>query len=146
MHVTALKKKLRTALRRRFVLALVVGGVAFTTVYAFAATLGVSSQSLGAGNAAVTTCAASVTATYAIAYDSTVPGYKVSSVTLNNLTACNGKTITVDLTKADNSSIGQVTGTVLPADATAGTKTIALPASPVVSAALVTGVAVAIAG
>ena len=56
MRSEALMRFLRLALRRRLVLALVVGGVVFATAYAFAATLAVTSKSLGAGNTTVTAC------------------------------------------------------------------------------------------
>jgi len=131
-------------LRKKWILAAVIGAVVFSSAYAFAATLGVTSNSLGAGNSAVASCAASVTAAYTIAYDSTIPGYRVAGVNINNLTACSGKTITVDLTGASNVSLTEVTYTVLAADATAGNKTITVGGS--INAASVTGVAVAIAG
>jgi hypothetical protein len=106
--------------------------------------LNVTSSSLGAGNAPVSGCAAAVTASYTLAYDSTIPGYRVSGVNINNLSACSGKTITVDLTGAGNTSLTQVTYTVLAADATAGNKTIPVGGS--ISAGNVTGVSVALAG
>ena len=139
-----MRKFLIGALRKRSVLALLVGAVVFSSAYAFAATLNVTSSSLGAGNAPVSSCAAAVTAGYTLAYDSTVPGYRVSGVNINNLSACSGKTITVDLTGAGNSSLTQVTYTVLAADATAGNKTIPVGGS--ISAGNVTGVSVALAG
>ena len=137
-------KILRTAFKKKWLLAIVVGSLVFSSAYAFAATLNVTSASLGAGNATVSSCAASVTAAYTVAYDSTIPGYRVSGVNLNNLTSCSGKAITVDLTNAANASLSQVTYTVLAADATAGNKTITVPGS--INAGLVTGVDVAIAG
>jgi hypothetical protein len=132
------------ALRKKSLLALAVGGVVFSSAYAFAATLGVSSNSLGAGNAAVSACASTITAQYSVAYDTTIPGYRVSGINLNNLAACAGKTVTAVLTGAANASLGQVTYTVLTADATAGNKTIPVAGS--VNAGTVTGVSVALAG
>ena len=137
-------KFLLGTLKKKGILAVVVGALIFSSAYAFAATLGVTSSSLGAGNASVATCAATVTAAYTTAYDSTIPGYRVSGVNINTLTACSGKTITVDLTGAGNASLSQVTYTVLAADATAGNKTIPVGGS--ISAGSVTGVSVAIAG
>jgi hypothetical protein len=137
-------KILRGALRKKWLLAIVASAMVFSSAYAFAATLNVTSSSLGAGNAAVTSCAATITAAYTVAYDSTLPGYRVSGVNLNNLTACSGKAITADLTGAGNASLSQVTYTVLAADATAGNKTIPVGGS--INAGLVTGVSVALAG
>lgn len=135
---------LRTALGKKWILATTVGAIVFSSAYAFAATLGVTSNSLAAGNASVAGCAASVTASYTIAYDSSLPGHRVSGVNLDNLVSCAGKVITVDLTGSGNASLGQVTYTVLAADATAGNKTISVGGS--INAAGVSGVSVAIAG
>ena len=135
---------LRTALGKRWLLAAVAAVLAFSSVYAFAATLNVSSNSLAAGNAAVSGCAASVAASYSVAYDSSIAGYRVSGVNLNNLTACSGKAITVDLTGTADASLAQVTYTVLAADAAAGNKTLTVAGG--VPASALTGVSVAIAG
>jgi hypothetical protein len=139
-----MKNFLIGTLRKKSILAIVVGLLVFSSAYAFAATLGVTSSSLGAGNASVTSCTSTVAAAYTTAYDSTIPGYRVSGVNLNNLTACSGKTITIDLTGASNASLTQVTYTVLAADATAGNKTITVGGS--INAGSVTGVSVALAG
>ena len=139
-----MRKFLLGSLKKKGILAVVVGALVFSSAYAFAATLGVTSNSLGAGNASVASCAATVTAAYTTAYDSTIPGYRVSGVNLNNLTACSGKVITVDLTNLGNTSISQVTGTVTALEATAGNKTIAVAGS--INAGLVAGISVAIAG
>ena len=97
---SGLNETLRALLRKRAILALLVGAAVFGSVYAFAATLSVSSLSLGAGNSSVSTCTSSVTASYSISYDATMttPGYRVSGITINNISTCSGKTITVDLT------------------------------------------------
>jgi hypothetical protein len=69
MGSEALMKFLRQALRKRIVLALVVGGVVFATAYAFAATLAVTSKSLGAGNTTVTACTSNtLQASYALTF------------------------------------------------------------------------------
>ena len=76
---------------KRFAVALIVAGVVFSGIYGLAASLGVSSQSLGAGNSVVAACqATTLTATYNTAYDSAVPGYKVSTVTVNGLDTTSG--------------------------------------------------------
>lgn len=60
---------LRQALRKRLVLALVVGGVVFATAYAFAATLTFTSKTLGAGNTTVTACTSNtLQASYALTF------------------------------------------------------------------------------
>lgn len=56
MGPEALMNRLRQALKKRYVLALVVGGIVFATAYAFAATLTVTTKSLGAGNTTVAAC------------------------------------------------------------------------------------------
>ena len=101
---------------RRLAFGLVVGVAIFGGVYGLAASLGVSAKSLGAGNTAVAACqAATLTASYATAYDSTIPGYKVGIVTVSGLdtvspTNCANKAFKVSLTGAANASLAEVTG------------------------------------
>lgn len=65
----ALMTSLRQALKRRYVLALVVGGVVFATAYAFAATLSVTTKTLGAGNTTVAACTGNtLQASYALTF------------------------------------------------------------------------------
>lgn len=60
---------LRQALRKRLVLAVVVGGMVFATAYAFAATLSVTTKTLGAGNTTVSACTSStLQASYALTF------------------------------------------------------------------------------
>lgn len=122
--MAALKALITAALRKRLVLALTVGGVIFSSVYAFAATLSVGTDSLGAGNSVVASCAGSttLTASYTTTYDSTFAGFRVSNVRLtanagNIPAACANKSLTVNLAApvaSGSTSLGQVT-TTLPA-------------------------------
>jgi hypothetical protein len=128
----AIKGTVAALLRRKLILAGLVGVASFVSVYAFAASLNVSSQSLGAGNSVVASCAPStgpgavtLTASYSTTYDSSFGGYKVSKVTLNaTLTAtgattaipigCAGKLVTVDLAAAGPAytSLGEAQATI----------------------------------
>jgi hypothetical protein len=102
---------------RRFAIALVSGSLVFGAVYGLAASLGVSSKTLGAGNSSVVACqAGTLTASYATTYDSSIPGYKVGVVTVNGLdttsgTNCATKSFKITLTGASNASLAEVTGT-----------------------------------
>jgi hypothetical protein len=103
---------------KRALTALLVGAAVFAGVYGFAASLSVSSQSLGAGTTSVSACqSATLTASYAVAYDSTIPGYKVGQVTVSGLDTsaghCASKAFKVTLTGpgASNASLAEVTGT-----------------------------------
>jgi hypothetical protein len=116
-----MKKKTLKMLKRKPILALVVGAVVFSSAFGFAATLNVTGQSLGAGNAAVTSCASGVTTAYTVAYDSTIPGYKVSGVTVTGtFTSCSGKSAVVDLVNSSNASLGQMTHTITAGEASGG--------------------------
>jgi len=84
----------------------------FGAVTAFAASLTVSSKSLGAGNATVSTCNATAAVTYNVAYSATLPGYKVTTAPITTAAACNGLSYRVTLTGAANASLGEVTGTL----------------------------------
>jgi len=135
---------------RRTASAIVIGAVVFSAVYALAASLGVSSQTLGAGNSSVSACqSGTLTATYATAYDAAIPGYKVGVVTVTGLdtvsgTNCANKAFKVTLTGpgASNASLAQITGTT-PGSGTSFTADFTSSSVPAASA---TGVHVVITG
>jgi hypothetical protein len=108
---------------KRAILAVLVGGAVFGSVFAMAATLGVTSNNLGAGADAVASCVDDVTTTYTTAYNTNstvdpastpVAGYKVTHVVVENIdaTACAGQTLKVTLTDADDVNIGDGVFTV----------------------------------
>ena len=133
---------------KRACLALIVGVVIFGAVYGLAASLGVSTKTLGAGNSTVSACqSATLTAGYATSYDSTIPGYKVGVVTVTGLdttsgTNCASKSFRVTLVNTSNSSLAEVTGTT-PASGTSFTADFT---SSGVAVSAVTGVHVVITG
>jgi hypothetical protein len=136
-----MNKTLKSLAKRRTVVAVVLALTIFGAVYGFAATLSVGANTLSAGNASVASCeSATALGTYTVAYDSTLGGYKVATVNVTGIDAgCNTKNISVTLTGASNANLNTVSGTI------AGTS-IALTPGATVSAALVTGVSVAING
>lgn len=139
-----MKKTMKALTQKKTLFAFVLALTIFGAVYGFAATLNVGTNTLSAGNATVASCQASgtPTGTYAVAYDSTLPGYKVSGVTVTGLdTNCAGKAISVTLTGTGNSNLGTVTGTV-----PVGGGSLAMTPSGSISAAGVTGLSVAING
>jgi len=98
---------------KRFVLALTIAGLIFGGVYGLAASLSVSTQTLGAGNTSVAACqVGTLTASYATSYSSSGPGYQVGVVTVSGLqSGCFSKAFKVALTNSGNTSLGEVTGT-----------------------------------
>jgi hypothetical protein len=128
---------------KKTLFALVLALTIFGAVYGFAATLNVGTNQLSAGNATVASCEAGTpTGTYSVAYDSTLGAYKVSGVTVTGLdAACATKTVSVTLTGSANANLGTITGAV-----PAGGGSLALTPGSTISAASVTGVAVAING
>jgi hypothetical protein len=135
-------RKIRNATRTtKLVVALVVSCVVFAGVYGFAASLGLSSSGLGAGNAVVAACGTGITASYTTAYSATLPGYSVSQVNLASIPAgCNSKTYTIQLTGAGGAAVGSpVTGSLPASGATANINT-----SGNVDASQVTGISVVI--
>ena len=102
---------------RRALLALAIGAAVFGGIYGLAASLSVSSATLGAGTSAVAACqAGSATVSYTTAYAS--GGYKATTVTVGSLDetsgACGGKDIKVTLTGpgASTASLGEQTATL----------------------------------
>lgn len=134
---------------KRLLLALGIAAVVFGGVYGLAASLNVNTQTLGAGNSAVAACqATTLTVSYATAYDSTIPGYEMSTITVNGLdttsgTNCASKAYKMTLTGASNASLTEITGTT-PASGTSFASS-SLTASNIL-AANVTGIHVTITG
>ena len=122
---------------KKFVLPLVVGVGVFGAVTGFAATLNVTSTSLGAGNATVTACQTDA----AVTYNHTGTTVDSAVVTFSGGTAgaCNGLTAEVTLTDASG-AIATETDTVASEVATPDFS------ADNVDAANVTGVAVVISG
>lgn len=133
---------------KRVLIGIAAPAVVFASVYGFAASLGVSSESMGSGNAVIAACqAGTVTASYGSDYSSTGPaGYRATTVTLNNLDtnplACGSKSYRVTLTgpTSSNAALAEQTGT-LPSSGTTAAITFAG-----VSASDVTGIHVVLAG
>jgi hypothetical protein len=126
---------------KRFLVPVVAGVVTFGAVTAFAATLTVTSKSLGSGNATVAGCNATAAVTYNTTYSASLPGYKVSTAPVTTAIGCATMSYKVTLTGTSNTSLGEVTGTLDAAGA-------ASPdfSSANVAASAVTGVSVVITG
>ena len=129
-------------MKRALILAL-AGVLTFGAVYGFAASLNLTTDSLGAANTTVAACqAGALTATYTSTYSAATPGYSVGTVTVTGLAAtCYSKAYKITLSGAANASLGEATGTT-PA---AGTS-FAAAFAPAVNAATVTGISVVISG
>lgn len=89
---------------KKLLVALAVGVAVFAAAYASAASLGLTSNDLGADDQVVASCDTSVIVTYQTSYHATSTAYPngaylVDSVTLDNLdeAGCSGQTITITL-------------------------------------------------
>ena len=136
-----MRKIPNTTRTTKLVLAAVVASIVFAGVYGFAASLGLSSSGLGAGNAVVAACGSGITASYTTAYSATLPGYSVSQVNLAGLPAgCLSKSYRIQLTGSAGAAVGsEVTGTLPASGATANIAT-----SGNVDASAVTGISVVV--
>jgi hypothetical protein len=135
-------RKIRNTKRTtKLVLAAVVASIVFAGVYGFAASLGLTSSGLGAGNAVVASCGTGINAAYTTAYSSSLPGYSVSQVNLTSIpAACLSKSYRIQLTGAAGATVGaEMTGT-LPASGT----TANISTSGNVDASAVTGISVVV--
>jgi hypothetical protein len=126
---------------KRIVGAIVVGVLAFSGIYALAASLSVTSDSLGAGNVAVSACqSATLNVAYAPTYAAGISAYSTGTVTVSGLAStCFTVPYKVTLYGAAGASVGELTGTT----PGSGTFTAAFSG---LSAASVTGVAVVLGG
>ena len=135
-------RKFRHATRTtKIVVAAVVASIVFAGVYGFAASLGLTSSGLGAGNAVVAACGTGINVAYTTAYSSSIPGYSVSQVNLTSIpAACLSKSYRIQLTGAAGATIGsEMTGTLPASGTTANISTSGTP-----DASLVTGVSVVV--
>ena len=97
---------------RRLGIALIVGATTFSIIYGVAASLGVSANTLGSGTSSVTACDTDGVATsYATAYDSTVAGYEVTTVSVTGIATpgCDAKSMKVTLVGAADASLAEQT-------------------------------------
>jgi hypothetical protein len=126
---------------RKVLLASVVGVTVFGGTYGLAASLGLTTDTLGAAQTVVAACqAGTMNVTYTPSYSSALPGYNVTAMTVAGLQAgCYSKSYRVTVSGAAGASLAEVTGTA----PTSGT-TIALTVT--ASAASITGVAVVFEG
>ena len=128
---------------KRILLAIVAGTIAFSGVYGLAASLNLTTDSLGAATPTVAACqSATMNATYTSAYSATTPGYATGTVTITGLAStCYGKDYRITLSGAAGASLGEATGT------TPGTgSTVVATFSPAPAATSVTGISVVISG
>ena len=122
---------------------LVAGVLTFGTVYGFAASLNLNTESLGAAQTSIAACqSGTLTATYSVSYSAAEPGYRVGTVTVTGLqSGCYNKAYKITLSDNGDSSLGEATGTT-PASGSSFNATF----SPAVGAAAVEGVSVVISG
>jgi hypothetical protein len=97
---------------KRYAVPLVAGVVVFGAVTAFAATMTVTTKTLGAGNSTVASCNATATATYNTVYMATTPGpgYKVAIAPVATAVGCATMAYKVTLYGTAGASLGEVTG------------------------------------
>jgi hypothetical protein len=128
-------------MNKRLLAGLAVAGIVGGGTYGFAATLGVTSDNLGAGDSIVASCDTDgLTADYTAVYSATANAYEVTTVELGGVAvACNTQQVQITLSGAANSSLNETTATV---NAVSGAQTITL--STPVSAQSVTGLHVVI--
>ena len=97
---------------KRLVVALMVGGVLFAGAVGLAASLDVQPANLGAGGADVVSCDDEVQVWWNWEWSNSAQGYVIQHANVGGINdACNGKAITVTLTKNGN-WLAQNSGTV----------------------------------
>jgi hypothetical protein len=119
--------------------------VVFGGVFGLAASLNVSSDTLGAGTTVVAACqTGTLTASYATGYDATASGYKVTAVNFSGLqSGCYGKSFKLTLSSAGG-SLGEITGTTPSSGSTIAVDVSSV--TPAVLASAVTGANLLIVG
>jgi hypothetical protein len=130
-------------MKKKLIIGLIGATAVFAAVFGAAASLGgITTEDLGADNTSVVSCDTDgVTTSYAVAYDGTAGGYKVSSVTVSGIAStCEGQKLNVAVQTGATATSGT--------EATIGvgetSKTVSFGSGPL--AEDVTGVHVAIQG
>jgi hypothetical protein len=103
------------ARRRRALIAFIVGIMVFAIVFAVAASLSVTSSSLGAGTGTVASCDTNGVATsFDTTYDAAAVGYEVTTVHVTGIATpgCDGLTMKVTLVGAGDASLAEQTVTL----------------------------------
>jgi hypothetical protein len=103
------------ARRRRVLIAFIVGIMVFATVFAVAASLSVTSSSLGAGTGTVASCDTNgVVTSFTTTYDAAAVGYEVTTVHVTGIATpgCDGLTMKVTLIGAGDVSLAEQTVTL----------------------------------
>jgi hypothetical protein len=128
---------------KRIMAAMFAAILTFGLVYGLAASLNLTTDSLGAATNTVAACqAGTMNATYSSSYSTSLPGYSVGTVTVTGLAStCYSKPYKITLAGAASASLGEATGTT-PSSGTSFSATF----SPAVSAASITAVSVVISG
>ena len=125
---------------KKLIIALAAGIAMFGTVFAFAATLGLTSVNLGAGDASVESCDTSVATSYTTTYNTDLGKYVISTVDFDLNAGCADEAMSVTLTGDDGSLPATVPGT-----AAGGTNHVSF-ASLKIPAEAVSGVHVVVSG
>jgi hypothetical protein len=128
-------------MNKRLLAGIAVAGIVGGGTYGFAATLGVSSDNLGAGSTVVASCDTDgITADYTAVYSASANAYQVTTVELGGVAAtCDTQQVQITLSGAANASLNETVATVAQAS---GAQTITLSAP--VAASAVTGLHVVI--
>ena len=119
-------------MRKRTILALLVGLVVFGSLYAMAASLGgITSDSVGADSTVVASCDTDgVTAAYVTAWDATDKRYEITTATVGSVAdTCDGRTMSVSLTDTSGAQIGSGSLVIPTSGATSFAVTMSTPPS-----------------
>ena len=100
--------------RKRLIIAGILGVTVFVTAFAAAASLTVTSNTLGAGTGTVASCDTNVATTFDTTYSAAIAGYKVTTVHVTGLATpgCDGKGIKVTLVGGSDNALGELTATL----------------------------------
>lgn len=133
--------------RKKIFVGAVLGTAVFAAVFASAASLNVSTETLGAGGNTVASCDTDVNVTYVTAYNNTIPGFAVGEVTVDGLAdACAGLAYKIQATLEDGTNVEVDSGTLTLTGTTANAKTASITPSATLDASQVDGIYIVISG
>ncbi len=95
---------------KRYAAPVITGVVVLGAVTAFAAGFSVTSNTVVSGNAAVSACNSSASASYTTEWEPALSAYKVATTPISTATGCANMAYKVTLTGSGGSSLAELTG------------------------------------
>lgn len=139
-----MREILSASLRPKLALAALVASAIFAGAYGFAASFGMPTSGLGAGDNVIASCGSGLTFAYTTTFVTGLAGYAVNGIDLTNIPSrCLGKSLSVTFYDSSDTLNGSAINAAVPASGTSERVPIA-PSANTIDAGQISGVSVVI--